>query len=116
MGTDNIGDELKVSQQFKSNDDMKGLPVAGYKPTQSMEAIHAVNVFKELEERTLRHVETLLDGTMGIDARMMAVGRTQLQLAFMALNRAIFQPGRVKLPEDSEMTIFETAKAAREVK
>lgn len=34
--------------------------------------------------------------------RMLAVGRTQLQLAFMALNRAVFRPGRVTLPEDAE--------------
>jgi hypothetical protein len=86
-----------------------GLPVSGYKPTQSPEAIAAVNRFKELEERTLRHIEVLLGERTGqhfiadrggVDARMLAVGRTQLQLAFMALNRAVFQPGRVALPED----------------
>src|SRR4051812_17594656 len=37
----------------------KGLPVAGYKPTQPAWAIEAVNVFKELEERTLRAAEAL---------------------------------------------------------
>lgn len=85
------------------SEQIQGLPVAGYKPTQSPEAIAAVNVFKELEERTLRHCEKLLDApsTTGlVDPRMLAIGRTQLQLAFMALNRAIFQPGRVSLPED----------------
>lgn len=84
-------------------DMVKGLPVAGYKPTQSPEAIAAVNVFKELEERTLRHIERLMEtpGVVGLaDPRMLAVGRTQLQMAFMALNRAVFQPGRVTLPED----------------
>lgn len=85
------------------SEDVKGLPVAGYKPTQPPEAIAAVNIFKELEERALRHIETLLDGSMGIDARFMAIGRTDLQMAFMALNRAIFMPGRVKLPEDAEV-------------
>ncbi len=91
------------------SEQVQGLPVAGYKPTQSVEAIEAVNVFKALEERTLRHIETL-ETTPGFgtrpayDNRMLAVGRTQLQLAFMALNRAVFQPGRVALPEDQVET------------
>jgi hypothetical protein len=90
--------------------EVKGLPVAGYKPTQPETAIRAVNVFKELEERTLRHIEILLGDRPYLtdrypyhpncDLRMLHVGRTQLQLAFMALNRAVFQPGRVELPED----------------
>lgn len=36
------------------------------------------------------------------DGRMLAIGRTQLQLACMAINNAIFQPQRIKLPEDGE--------------
>lgn len=87
------------------SNEIQGLPVAGYKPTQPPEAIAAVNIFKELEERTLRAMEALGDGphpTVKHDPRMLAVGRTQLQIAFMAINRAVFQPGRVKLPEDSE--------------
>lgn len=83
--------------------EIKGLPVAGYKPTQTPEAIGAVNVFKELEERTLRHIEYLLDepGVTNLaDPRLLAIGRTQLQGAFMFLARAVFQPGRVALPED----------------
>lgn len=92
--TDNLGEPLGDKQQFA------GLPVAGYKPTQSAEAVAAVNVFKELEERTLRHIEAL-EPTGQCDNRLLAVGRTQLQLAFMALNRAVFQPGRVTLPEDA---------------
>lgn len=100
----------------------QGLPVAGYKPTQPQAAIDAVNVFKELEERTLRHIDKLMnDGTIrermrkmldeqrgeetgtsaiNADPRLLAVGRTQLQGAFMFLCRAVFQPGRVTLPED----------------
>ena len=30
----------------------------------------------------------------------LAIGRTHLEQAFMAINRAVFQPGRVALPED----------------
>lgn len=98
-----------------------GLPVAGYKATQPQAAIDAVNTFKEFEERTLRHIDTLMgtgtirdqirksfdaaDGSTGstgvnVDGRWMAIGRTQLQQAFMSLCRGVFQPGRVRLPED----------------
>lgn len=83
-----------------------GLPVKGCKATQSPEAIAAVDVFKELEERTLRHIDWLNsqakdDGTgVSVDPRLLAVGRTQLQGAFMFLARAIFQPQRVALPGD----------------
>lgn len=88
------------------NQAIPGLPVAGYKPTQSPEAIAAVNTFKELEERTLRHIERLMEtpGVTGlVDPCLLAVGRTQLQGAFMFLARAVFQPGRVALPEDPEI-------------
>lgn len=81
---------------------IQGLPVAGYKPTQSPEAIAVVNRFKELEERVLREIENL-DGpgnSSFADPRLLAIGRTQLQGAFMFLARSIFQPGRVALPED----------------
>jgi hypothetical protein len=80
--------------------DAQGLPVAGYKATQSPLAIAAVNTFKELEERTLRHAESLQGDA--VDQRWLAIGRTQVQQGFMALNRAVFQPGRVALPEDAQ--------------
>jgi len=35
-----------------------------------------------------------------IDKRWLAIGRTQLEQAFMAINRSVFQPERVKLPDD----------------
>ena len=83
-------------------EEVKGLPVAGYKPTQPPEAIEAVNRFKELEERTLRAIEALSVAGSAVDhdPRWLAIGRTDLQRAFMAINRAVFQPGRVALPED----------------
>jgi hypothetical protein len=84
-------------------EETKGLPVAGYKPTQPQWALDAVNHFKALEERTLRHAESLRGAP--VDQRMLSVGVTQLQLAFMALNRAIFQPGRVTLPEDDQQSL-----------
>jgi len=77
-----------------------GLPVSGYKP-QSDDKVAAVNVNKALEERILRVLDGLRDDPK-VDQRWLATGRTQLEKAFMSINRAIFQPGRVKLPEDAE--------------
>jgi hypothetical protein len=39
---------------------------------------------------------------IGADPRWLAVARTDFQRAYMALNRAVFQPQRIQLPEDSE--------------
>lgn len=78
--------------------DHKGLPVAGYKP-QPAANVALVNQNKEAEERLLR----LLDGMKNsplIDQRWLAIGRTHIEQAFMCINRAVFQPGRVTLPED----------------
>lgn len=78
----------------------QGLPVAGYR-AQSDEKVQMVNVFKALEERVLRQVDHIR-GHGAVDQRMLALGVTNLQQAFMWLNRAIFQPGRVTLPEDDQ--------------
>lgn len=75
-----------------------GLPVAGYKP-QSDDKVALVNQNKVLEERVLRVLDDLKQRT-GVDQRWLATGRTQLEKAFMSINRAVFQPGRVSLPED----------------
>lgn len=78
----------------------QGLPVAGYKP-QDDDKVALVNENKALEERVLRQIEKLgaLDG---VDKRWLAAGRTDIEKGFMAVNRAIFQPGRVELPEDTK--------------
>lgn len=77
------------------------LPVSGYKP-QSGSNVTIVNSFKALEERVLRRMEEVqFNAPRGsIDLRWFAIGRTQLEQAFMAINRGVFQPGRVKLPGD----------------
>ena len=97
---------------------LKGLPVAGYKP-QSDEKVALVNRFKEMEERLLREIDALNqytgayanssgpplrldDGTYDpADPRWAAIARTHFQEGFMALNRAVFQPQRISLPEDA---------------
>ncbi len=78
----------------------QGLPVEGYKP-QSDAKVATVNVNKVLEERCLRQIDAMAaDTAAGHDGRMIALARTGIQDAFMWLNRAVFQPGRVSLPED----------------
>lgn len=92
----------------------QGLPVAGYVP-QSDEKVAVVNGFKQDEERLLRKVDALsklydevvepglepaIDYQGRYDLRFLAIAKTHFQEGFMALNRAVFQPQRIKLPED----------------
>ena len=81
-----------------------GLPVAGYKP-QNEANVALVNENKVLEERVLRQIDRMTNQALGgspHDQRMVALARTKTQEAFMWLNRAVFQPGRVSLPEDPQ--------------
>ena len=78
--------------------DHQALPVSGYKP-QSQERVDLVNANKAIEEQTLRILDGLAART-DIDKRWLAIGRTHLEQAFMAINRAVFQPERAKLPGD----------------
>lgn len=100
--------------------------VAGY-TAQPDAKVALVNEFKVDEERLLRKLDALEKGQTfrfmnadtglpelpgaghmtyveekGVDAdkRWLAVARTHFQEGFMALNRAVFQPQRIKLPED----------------
>lgn len=79
----------------------RGLPVAGYRD-QSDENVNLVNHFKEVEERLLRDIDAMRDSAADprFDQRWLSIAQTQLQQGFMALNRAVFQPGRVSLPGD----------------
>lgn len=76
----------------------EGLPVAGY-TKQSMTAVDQVNANKAVEERVLRIIDWLQKTGEG-DPRWLAIARTDLERGFMALNRAVFKPTRIKLPED----------------
>lgn len=73
-------------------------PVAGYRP-QTQEALDLVNVNKRMEESILRHLDSM---SGDIDPRWMAIGRNHMEQAWMAINRAIFQPSRVTLPGDTQ--------------
>lgn len=78
----------------------QGLPVDGYQP-QSDNNVKLVNYHKQWEERILRHLDWLAR-QQGIEQRWLAIGRTQVEKAFMAVNRAVFQPQRIQLPEDMD--------------
>ena len=75
-----------------------GLPVAGYKP-QTDRAVALVNLNKVMEERLLRFLDDM-GSDPNVDKRWLAIGRTQIEQGLMAINRAVFRPGRVALPED----------------
>ncbi len=80
-------------------------PVSGYRP-QTQQALDLVNGFKADEERLLRKLDELKTLNAGgispviADQRWLALGRTHLEQAFMAINRSVLKPTRVKLPED----------------
>ena len=76
----------------------EGLPVSGYRP-QTTEAVAQVNLNKQTEERLLRTIELLWD--TDADRRWLSIAKTHFEEGFMAMNRAIFKPGRVELPEDA---------------
>lgn len=75
----------------------EGLPVSGYRP-QSAKAVSQVNGSKMIEEGVLRYLDRLADDP-SIDKRWLAIGRTAIEQGFMAVNRAVFQPARVDLPD-----------------
>ena len=77
-----------------------GLPVAGYK-AQSQAKVVAVNVNKNTEEELLRLMDRMKQDPE-VDQRWLSIARTDIEKGFMALNRSIFKPGRVRLPEDDE--------------
>jgi hypothetical protein len=72
----------------------QGLPVAGYRP-QTDAAVDLVNKNKKMEEAILMVLDVLAQTEA--DKRWLAIGRTHIEQGFMAINRAIFKPGRVKL-------------------
>ena len=79
-------------------DKLTGLPAAGYQP-QSADKVERVNAMKEAEERILRKLDTL-SVLEDVDPRWLAIGRAHIEQGFMAINRSIFQPSRISLPED----------------
>jgi len=77
----------------------EGLPVAGYRP-QDVRSI-GPKAIMDIEERVLRLLDSLAADREN-DTRWLAIGRTQIEQGFMAVNRAVFRPGRAVLPEDRD--------------
>ena len=75
------------------------LSIKGY-TDQSKAKQDLVNKYKELEERVLRATEEAYTIDINLDQRWLHIARTHIQQGFMALNRAVFQPTRISLPED----------------
>lgn len=79
--------------------DHKGLPVHGYQ-MQSDDKVQLVNHNKQIEEQLLRVIDSMQEMGTTYDKRWLAIARTSLEQGFMAWNRAIFQPQRIKLEGD----------------
>lgn len=71
-----------------------GLPVAGYRPQNEL-AVALVNANKRMEEMALRALDALAEDP-NVDKRWLAIGRTSIEQGWMAVNRAIFKPERVR--------------------
>lgn len=101
-------------------EDHKPLPVSGY-TAQPDAKVALVNRYKQQEEKLLREIESLNGGMfyhadafwlarpayddvdiVKGDPRWLAIAKTKFEEAYMALNRAVFQPQRIKLPEDGQ--------------
>ena len=84
---------------MSDNEGFKAPPIPGYQDV-SADRQSAVTINKLLEEEVLRRLDALETHRSDIDRRWLAIGRTHIEEAFMAINRSIFQPGRVQLPSD----------------
>lgn len=71
-------------------------PVKGYQP-QSAEKLAMVNHNKTEEEIILRRLDHMQQFPPDFDLRWLAIARSHFEQGYMALNRAIFKPARVKL-------------------
>ena len=58
-----------------------------------------VNVNTVLEETVLRQLDLLAEDPQ-VNKRWLAIGRTEIEKGFMAVNRSVFKPGRLKLDGD----------------
>lgn len=76
------------------------LPIPGY-TYQSDAKVGLVSKNKLIEEQLLRLID-ILRKDKDIDGRWLSIARTHFEQGFMALNRSIFKPERIKLPGDPE--------------
>lgn len=122
QGADTVGQaHYQIALELRERRDAEALQ---YKPpkvsgctSQPDAKVALVNEFKEDEERLLRKIGALpvtdevfltgdvdrplvIGGAPVCDPRWIAIARSHFEQGFMALNRAVFQPQRIKLPED----------------
>ena len=79
---------------------VNGVKVKGY-TEQTEQKVDWVNMNKVIEESLLR----LVDGYFEYDEtdkRWLSIAETHFEQGFMALNRSIFKPQRIKLDIDEE--------------
>lgn len=78
-------------------------PVPG-QVAQPQQLVDIVAAFKRGEEQLLRELDVLEDtiAPHRFDPRWLAIARTQFEQAYMALNRAILRPSRIRLPGDEK--------------
>lgn len=79
--------------------DHQPMPVAGYTP-QSDDKIALANELKQAEERYLRILDRMRTSGGAYDQRFVSLAFTSMQETNMWAVRAVFQPTRIKLPED----------------
>ena len=77
--------------------------VHGYRAP-SAECITIVNYLKMVEEGLLRLIDKMR-AEEDVDPRWSVIGRMQIEQGFMALNRSVCKPERVKLPGDDEAAV-----------
>lgn len=73
--------------------------IKGYTPLSDQQK-EEMNSLKEIEEQILRSIDNMERKAHIYDPRSLALGKTNLQQAFMWLNRAIAKPQRVQLEGD----------------
>lgn len=89
------GQDENEKMEAPAKDELhKALPVSGYL-SQSNNNVNAVNLNKKIEEQVLRILDSLATNP-DVDKRWLAIGRTAIENGFMAVNRAIFKPERIK--------------------
>lgn len=80
-----------------------GPAITGYR-TQEAVRVALVNANKAAEENILRQLDALQK--TDVDLRWLAIARTNIELGFMALNRAILRPARTS---DADLEAAERA-------
>ena len=66
-------------------------PIKGYRNLTNAE-VEAVNMMKGIEESVLELLTGMQGGSSAYDQRWIAIAKTDVEKAFMSINRAILRP------------------------